>query len=264
MPTSAAAATLTPALPPAFAASAVATPTVAVGLTASSIVAPLIGTLAIAIAVSGGLAVSNATPLAPPSMSTTATQPNSTQLNATQLNAAQPNAGDAALGTARTNSSTDAAGSTLDSAADRLVPVPVPLGSTVIGTAAGVGTAVDSVVKDLTNPVNALIPGVPIGPGPVVVATAPPGVVGVASTLDLTGTGAPGATISLQTAGAVYATTTVTTQGTWAIHVTALPTSVVGLQLKQTAASLLGMGLDAPVSVLMNSLGVPLLLVNSW
>ena len=280
VPTSAAAATLTPALPPAFAASAVATSTVAVGLTASSIVAPLIGTLAIAIAVSGGLAVSNATPLAPPSMSTTATQPNSTQPNstqpnatqpnATQPNATQPNAGDAALSTARTNSSTDAAGSTLDSAADRLVPVPVPvpvpgpLGSTVIGTAAGVGTAVDSVVKDLTNPVNALIPGVPIGPGPVVVATAPPGVVGVASTLDLTGTGAPGATISLQTAGAVYATTTVTPQGTWAIHVTALPTSVVGLQLKQTAASLLGMGLDAPVSVLMNSLGVPLLLVNSW
>jgi RNA polymerase sigma factor (sigma-70 family) len=286
VPTSAAAATITPALPPAFAASAVAAPTVAAGLTASSIVAPLIGTLAIAIAVSGGLAVSNAIPLTPPSVSTSITQPNatpphatpphSTQPHATQPHATkpnasiatsstatQPNASDATSGTATTNSSTDAVGSQLDSAADRLVPVPGPLGSTVNSTTAGVGTAVDSVVKDLTNPVNALIPGVPIGPGPVVAPTAPPGVVGVTSILDLTGTGAPGATISLQAAGAAYATTTVTPQGTWAIHVTALPTSVVGLQLKQTAASLLGMGLDAPVSVLMNSLNVPLVLVNS-
>ena len=286
LPTSAAAATLTPALPPAFAASAVAAPTIAAGLTASSIVAPLIGTLAIAIAVSGGLAVSNATPPTPPavSVSTTITQPNAAQPNAALSNAAQSNAAqsnaaqpstaqsnenDVTSGTAMTNSSTETVGSTLDSAADRLVPVPVPvpvpglLGSTVNSTAAGVGTTVDPVVKDLTNPVNALIPGVPIGPGLVVAPTAPPGVVGAASTLDLTGTGARGATISLQAAGAVYATTTVTPQGIWAIHVTALPTSVVGLQLKQTAASLLGIRLDTPVAVLINSLGVPLVLVNS-
>jgi RNA polymerase sigma factor (sigma-70 family) len=258
VPTSAAAATLTPVLPPAFAASAVAAPTVVAGLTASSIVAPLIGTLAVAMAVSGGLAASNATPLTPAPVSTSIAQPYDTQPNDTQ-----PIESDATSGTATTNSSTDAAGSTLDSATDRRVPVPGALGSTVNSTVAAVGTAVDSVVKDLTNPVNALIPGVSIGPGPVAARTAPPGVVGVASTLDLTGTGAPGASISLQAAGAVYATTTVTPQGTWAIHVTALPTTAVGLQLKQTAASLLGIRLDAPVSVLINSLGVPLVLVNS-
>jgi len=121
------------------------------------------------------------------------------------------------------------------------------------------------VVTDLTKPVNSFIPGVPIGTsrgaGNITLPLAV--VVVVVTSLDLAGTGSPGATVSLQAAGALYATTTVTPQGAWTIHVTGLSTSVVGLQLKQTAANLLGIRLDAPVSVLINSLGVPLELVNS-
>ena len=117
-------------------------------------------------------------------------------------------------------------------------------------------------MTDLTKPVNSLIPGVPIGTSSGAGNITLPLAVEVVTSLDLAGTGSPGATVSLQAAGALYATTTVTPQGAWTIHVTGLSTSVVGLQLKQTAASLLGIGLDAPVSVLINSLGVPLELVN--
>ena len=257
VPTSAAAATLTPVLPPAFAVTAVAAPTVAAGLTVSSMAAPLIGALAVAIAVSGGLAVSNTAPV---------------RLAPVSISVAQSH-GSGTTSTPRLPTSTDATGSTLASATAGLVPVSGAIGSPFLGvlgspatksTVVGVATVVDSVVKDLTNPVNSLIPGVSIGTGGdaenIRLPRAVP--VAVASTLDLAGTGIPGATVSLQAAGAVYATTTVTVQGTWVIHVTALPTSVVGLQLKQTAASALGIRLNAPFSALINSLGVTLALVN--
>ncbi|CAN5512133.1 hypothetical protein BH10ACT4_BH10ACT4_04630 [soil metagenome] len=242
-PTSAAAASLAPALPPAFATSAVAAPAVTAGLTVTSIAAPLIGTLAIAIAVSGGLAATNSAPPAPAPVSTSV---------------AQPHDRGAAAAADSVSTKTDAAGSPLSSATDRLVPVPGALGSTVNSTVAGVGSAVDSVVKDITNPVNSLIPGITIGPGAVPAHSAPSGIVGASSALDLTGTGIPGATVSLQAAGVVYATTSVTPQGTWAIHITAPPTSVAGLQVKQTVASLLGIDLGIPLTVLSNSLGVTL------
>jgi RNA polymerase sigma factor (sigma-70 family) len=238
-PTSAVAATLTPALPPAFAATsaALAAPTVAAGLGASAIAAPLIGTLAVAMVVSGGLAVSNASPDTPAPVSTSIAQPYD---NGTASSA------EAVPSPTETTSPSDAPGAVLDSVTDSIAPVTGALGSTVNGAATGVGTTVDGLVRNLANPVNTLIPGVIIGPGPVPEHTAPTGVVGVASALDLTGTGIPGATVSLQAAGVVYATTTVTPQGTWAIHVTALPSSVVGLQVKQTVLSLPGTTLDIP------------------
>ncbi|MHC5795184.1 sigma-70 family RNA polymerase sigma factor [Lacisediminihabitans sp. FW035] len=241
-PSSAAAATLTPAIPPAFAASAVAAPAVTAGLTATPIAAPLIGSLAIAIAISGGLAASNAAPPSPAPVSTSITQPQEA----------------GSVPAVSASKQADAAGSTLDSATDSLMPEPGALGSTVNSTVAGVGSTVDSVVKDITNPVNSLLPGIAIGPGAVPAHSAPPGVVGASAALDLAGTGIPGATVSLQTAGAVYATTRVTPEGTWAIHVTALPTSAAGLQVKQTVATLLGIDLGIPLTVLSNSLGVTL------
>lgn len=243
VPTSAAAAALTPALPSAFAASAVAAPTLAAALMASSIVAPVIGTLAVALALSGGLAASTASPVTPAPVSTAITQPYDSGVTS-------------AISPAST--STDASGSTLDSATDSLVPVVGTVNSTVGSTVARVGTVVDSVVTDLAHPVNSLIPGITIGPGAVAAHPAPSGAVGIASSLDLTGAGMPGATVTLQAAGAVYATTTVTPQGTWAIHVASLPTSAVGLQLKQTVVSLLGINFDIPLKLLSNSLGVTL------
>ena len=261
LPTSATAATLTPALPPVFAATAVAAPTVAAGLAASSIAAPLIGTLAVAIAISGGLAASSAVPMTP------TPTPVSTSIT-------QPYPSDATSATTPTtipNTAADAAASTVDASTDGLVPASgsaapgstVPgstvLGSTVNNSVADVGTVLDSVVNNLANPANSLIPAIIIGQGVSAAQTAPPAVFGVpqvSSALDLTGTGIPGATVSLQTAGVVYATTSVAPGGAWAIHVTALSASAAGLQLKQTAVSVLGITPDVPLRVLSNSLGV--------
>jgi RNA polymerase sigma factor (sigma-70 family) len=247
-PTSAVAATLTPAVPPAFLAGsgALAAPTVAAGLTASGIAAPLIGTLAVAMVVSGGLAASNASPAPPAPGSTSISQPYETSTASSSA---------AAHWRPTSSAAADALGAA-DGASDGLAPLLRPIGATVDSTVSQAGTAVHGLVSDLTNPVNSLIPGVAIAPGDEPAHSAPAGVVGVLGALDLTGTGVPGATVSLQAAGVVYATTKVTPAGTWAIHLTALPAATVGLQLKQSVLGLVGLTLDVPLTVLSNSLGV--------
>ena len=253
-PTSAATAALAPVLPPAFAVTAVAAPMVAAGLTISSMMAPLIGALAVAIAIYGGIAVSNTASVRSAAVSTPIAQSHGSGTTSAPTVSTSADAGEP-----RSASPT---GGLVPAPGGLAVPAPGGIASPVTSTVVGVGTVVDSVVTDLTKPVNSLIPGVPIGVSGGAGNIPLPLPVAVASSLDLAGTGSPGATVSLQAAGAVYATTTVTPQGAWTVHVTALSTSVVGLQLKQTAANLLGIGLGAPVSVLINSLGVPLGLVN--
>jgi len=258
LPTSATAATLTPALPPVFAATAVAAQTVAAGLTASSIAAPLIGTLAVAMAISGGLAASSAVPTTPAPVSASITRPylngaTSATTPTTSPKTIPHTAADAA------ESTSDASTDGLVSASGLAVPGSTVLGSTVNNSVTDVGTVLGSAVNNLANPANTLIPAITIGPGASAAQTAPPGapgVPGVSSALDLTGTGIPGATVSLQAAGVVFATTTVAPGGTWAIHVPALATSTAGLQLNQTAVSVLGIAPDVPLKVLSNSLGV--------
>ena len=262
LPTSATAATLTPALPPVFAATAVAAPTVAAGLTASAIAAPLIGTLAVAMAISGGLAASSAVPTTPTSVSSSVSSSVSTSIPQPYLSGATS----ATTPTTIPNKAADAAESTSDAPTDGLVsasglavPGSTVLGSTVNNSVTDVGTVLGSAVNNLANPANSLIPAITIGQGASAAQTAPPavfGVLGGSNALDLTGTGIPGATVSLQAAGVVFATTTVAPGGTWAIHVSALSTSTAGLQLNQTAVSVLGIAPDVPLKVLSNSLGV--------
>jgi len=259
VPTSATAAALTPALPPVFAATAVAAPTVAAGLIASSMAAPLIGTLAIAIAISGGLAASSAVPTMPTPVSTSIMQPYLSDTSATTPEF---------IPTTIPNTAAETTASTSDISTGGLVPASnsAVLGSTgsnsVIDVSTVLGSDLGSAVDNLANPVNSLIPAFTIGQSASAIQTAPPvlvgapGVVGGSNALDVTGTGIPGATVSLQSAGVVYAATTVATGGAWAIHVTVLPTSVTGLQLKQTAASVLGIIAILPLRVLSNSLGV--------
>ena len=264
LPTSATAAALTPALPPVFAATTVAAPAVAAGLTASSIAAPLIGTLAVVIAISGGLAASSAVPTTPTPV------PVSTSITQSYLSGATS----ATTPTTLPNTAADAAGLTSDTSTDGLVLAAgsaalgssvlgsTVLGSTVNNSVTDVGAALNPVLNNLANPANSLIPAITIGQGVITAQTAPPavfgvpGVPGVSGALDLTGTGIPGATVSLQATGVVFATTTVAPGGTWAIHVTALPASATGLQLEQTAVSVLGSTVDVPLKVLSNSLGV--------
>ncbi|QNE45939.1 sigma-70 family RNA polymerase sigma factor [Glaciihabitans sp. INWT7] len=257
-PATAVAATLTPALPPAFVvgSGAVAAPTVAAGLTASAIAAPLIGTLAVAMVVSGGLAASNASPVTPAPVSTSISQPADTSTApSSTASSSTASSWTVAHWPAISTTAADARG-LADGFSDGLPPLLRPIGTTLDGTVSQVGMTVDGLVTDLTNPVNSLIPGVALAPGEEPAHSAPAGVVGVASALDLSGTGVPGATVSLQAAGIVYATTKVTPAGTWAIHLTALPAATVGLQLKQSVLGLLGIDLDMPLRVLSNSLGV--------
>lgn len=285
-PGSAMAASAAPAMPPAFgtlgSVGSVAVPAVSSGLTAAAISAPLVGVLTVALVVSGGLAVGvTAVPPTPSSASSASTS----AANSAAIAASGPLGGSGSPTDWQTGQGADeltlpplslrpvgatvgatasgildplgsALGSTLDAAGGVLAPVTAPVGSAVDGTVTGAGKAVGGLVTDVTNPINTLIPGAAVGPGTPPRHTAPGGVVGATTALDLSGTGIPGATVSLQSAGVVYATTKITPQGTWAIHLSAFPAATTGLQLKQTVLSVLGIDLGTPLRVLSNSLGV--------
>jgi RNA polymerase sigma factor (sigma-70 family) len=242
------------------------------GLAATSVTAPFVGVLAVALVISGGLAVSADTSTAP----STSTSTVSASTEAARLAEAAwvtPDSGSAAdrsatgpllnppvdpsgLGALSADPSAANAVGGVDALGQVISPLTGPVGSAVNGAVSGAGSALDGIVSGVTAPINSLIPGAAVGPGQPPVATAPGGVVGANAALDLTGSGIPGATVSLQAAGVVYATTKVTPGGTWAIHVEALPKSVTGLQLKQTVLSLLGIDLSTPLRVLSNSLGI--------
>ena len=119
-----------------------------------------------------------------------------------------------------------------------------------------VGTVLDDVVKPV---VDAVTPG-----DPPEGHTAPGGAPVTADiSLDLSGTGTPGATVSAQAAGVVYATTKVGKDGTWSLLVTALPEGLDTLQLRQRL-KLLGVELpiDLPLTLDTGPLGIVIKLLN--
>ena len=63
--------------------------------------------------------------------------------------------------------------------------------------------------------------------------TAPGGVVGADISLNLIGSGTPGAHVSLQAAGQVYATTTIDANGNFVLNATAVPGGLAALELVQ-------------------------------
>lgn len=115
-------------------------------------------------------------------------------------------------------------------------------------------------VSNATDPLNALIPDLPVGPVPEHVA--PDGLVGAVVDLGLDGTGMPGATVSAQVADQVY-TTVVAANGKWALHLTARPDGVGPITLKQNL-KILGVTLpiDMPLALLSDTLGVTVDLLN--
>lgn len=131
--------------------------------------------------------------------------------------------------------------------------------------AGGVGShagpdALSELIGDLTDPVNAIVPNLPVGPVPEHVA--PEGLVGALVDLDLNGKGMPGATVSAQVAGQVY-TTVVAANGTWAIRVTALPEGIGPITLKQNLKILgITVPLDIPLTLLSDTLGITVELLN--
>lgn len=92
---------------------------------------------------------------------------------------------------------------------------------------------VDGVVGDVGGLVDGVLGTITGGEAPEG-HTAPGGVVGADISLNLTGTGTPGAHVSLQAAGQVYATTTVDANGTFVLNVTAIPGGLSSLDLVQT------------------------------
>ncbi len=235
-------------MPPAFhtlaTAGAAAAPAVTTGLAASSVVAPIVGVLAVALAVSGGLAATSSAQ-APSAPSSAIVASSTTADNAGSFNpwVLVPS---------------PSPSSVLGALVPGTAPIIGGIGQTVNGAVSALGSGVDTVVNGVTTPINDAT-GLALGPGPVPTETAPPGVVGASVALDLNGKGMPGATVAVQAGGVVYATTKVTPQGTWAVHISALPDGVGQLQLKQTLVSLLGIDLvTVPLQVLSNSLGITL------
>ena len=193
-PSSAVAASAVPAMPPAFGAlGAAATPVVSAGLTASALCAPLVGSLAIALAVAGGLAATNPAPAVPPqgtsvvqTRSTVSTPPGETPPGAGEASQAAPPA--------------ESLDGVLSPVGVALEPVTRPLGSAVGGVVVAVGgveTTVGGLAKALPDPVTTLVPSQAGGKG---VAAAVPGVAAVTAPT-LGASAAPGATLSIPLSG---------------------------------------------------------------
>jgi RNA polymerase sigma factor (sigma-70 family) len=202
----ASAADLIPAMPEAIGAAGSAATAGAVGFFGAA-AAPiaLVGTLAIAVAVSGTVVA-----LAPDDTATDQQSYSSSQSDPTQGETPPAAAG---------SSPTGAGGGDSLAADDpaNIDGVTGPVEGVTDGVEDLVGSAVDTVT----------------GGAPPAGHTAPGGVVGSDIELNLIGTGTPGAHLSLQAAGQVYATTTVAADRTFVLNVTGIPGGLGSLDLVQ-------------------------------
>ncbi|MCU1413693.1 MAG: sigma-70 family polymerase sigma factor, partial [Microbacteriaceae bacterium] len=158
------------AMPPAFHTLATAAvPAVTTGLTAGAVAAPLVGVIAVALAVSGGLAATSSAqgPSAPSSVVAAS--------STTSETIALPSSAPTPWILAPTPS---------PSGIGSLLSAPIPgtttlidgVNQTVGSTSSALGSTLNSVVKGVTAPINNLT-GLNVGPGPVPTETAPAGVV---------------------------------------------------------------------------------------
>lgn len=265
-----------PALPVAFQGAAatasalalVAAPAAAAGL-GSVVPASLVGTFTLALVVSGGLAVGISRDVSPAPQQSTSAQPSSVAGGAEAVRGK----GQAGKGQAGNGQRGDGIGGIGIGIQDGVVPslsVHHGLSGSVGNIAAGVGGTVNGMkdaagvpVHNIASPLNTVIPSLPLHPGPVPEHSAPGGVVGAVSSLDLGGTGMPGATVSAQAGGIVYGATVVTRKGTWAVHASALPNGVVRVTLKQTLRILgVAVPLETPLKLLSSTPGVTVELLN--
>lgn len=229
----------TPALPAAVhmvgaaatAGSTVAPPAVAAGLSfgAGTGTATLVGSLAVAAVLGGGIAVGITAAPAPAAIA----PPSASQ-------ALRP---DQALRLVDVTAPATSTGSAVGTPGDGSLLAPVT-GAT--GQALGVGGTVSQVVGGLGQVVNGVgqtvggvVNGVGQAVGGVVDGITPPGGTPVQATvsLDLSGTGTPGATVDAQVAGSVY-TTVVAQDGHWSLHLSGLPTGTDSARVSQSLGGL--------------------------
>ncbi|MEO7146846.1 MAG: sigma-70 family RNA polymerase sigma factor [Terrimesophilobacter sp.] len=130
----------------------------------------------------------------------------------------------------------------------------------VSGLVKSVTDPVSGLVSSITDPISAIVPSLPIGP--VLDQVAPDGVVGAVVNLDLNGKGMPRATVSAQVAGNVY-TTVVANDGTWALRLSALPEGVGTITVKQRLTVLgISVPITIPLTLLSDTLGLTVELLN--
>ncbi len=195
-------------------ASAPAAAAAGAGLFSMASAPALVGGLALAAAVTGSVVVATAPP-----QEVVAT---SAQFVATPTPTPGPtHEGDVAVAPPRGTPATDA-----PVAGDPADPTTIPQPADSVDVPGGEPSEDGGIVGDVVDVVTG-------GQSPPPGHTAPGGVVGVDLSLNLTGTGTPGAQVSLQAAGIVYATTTVGQDGTFTLAVSALPNGLQGLDLVQ-------------------------------
>jgi RNA polymerase sigma factor (sigma-70 family) len=266
-PASAAAAAMPPMppMPPAFdalAVASVAAPAVSTGLGAgTALTTPiLVGALALSLTVGGGVVAAIDPPGVPDAPVPVAQSQPLVEEGSSQ-------------GDAPPQVAVDPAPDADPDADPGLGGVVDGLGGAVGGVADGVQDVVDGVVGDVGSVVDGAVDTITGGTTPPEGHTAPGGVVGADVSLNLSGTGTPGALVSLQAAGQVYATTTVDADGNFTLNVTALPDGLEELELVQAVdrsylldslglGGLLG-GLLGNVEDLVDALIRPLAVVSS-
>jgi RNA polymerase sigma factor (sigma-70 family) len=202
----AASADLIPAMPEAIGAAGTAATTATAGAVgifgAATAPVALVGTLAIAVAVSGTII---------------ATSPSDASTDQQSYSSSQTD------GTGTTPDDAVVAGSAPEGRSTLAPDDPANVDSVTnpFGVVDGIDDLVGSAIDTVT------------GGAPPEGHTAPGGVVGADIDLNLTGTATPGAHLSLQAAGQVYATTTVASDGTFVLNVTAIPGGLDSLELVQ-------------------------------
>lgn len=194
-----------PALPHAFAAGGAASAGIAGLLGSAAAPVALVGTLALAVAVSGSAIV-----LAPPvqaegnSSSYSTTEPTSAPVEAATEPMVPIDPKDAPSATDPTN--------LLDPVTGLVSGIVDPVTGVVGGVVGDVGGIVDGVVGTITDP-NGSVADISVS---------------------LSGTGTPGAAVSLQALGQVYASTTVDANGNFTLSASAIPGGLASLDLVQT------------------------------
>jgi len=233
-------------MPPAFhavaAAGGAAAPAVATGLTATAVSAPLVGALAIAIAVSGGIAATSAA--TPPPAAASVSLPVSASAT---FPVSRPIVSPSAVPEVQATS----------------IPVPDSLTGTSSPGLSGTVGAVGSVATKVTAALSPILPGVTLAPGKLTITPVPALPVAVAASLDLTGTATAGATVTVVVPGVTSVSTVVAANGKWGVNGLSVPAGAKEVRVSQTVISLLGITISLPLSVLTNNLGIPIELGGS-
>jgi RNA polymerase sigma factor (sigma-70 family) len=262
--TTAASVTVLPAVPASFAtltAPAAFAPAVTAGLSmgATTGMSALIGSAAVAAAITGGIALglggagTGSTPQADaaPATSAQASAPAPAKLTDLLVTGAGSPSPHQLLGGSGT---------------------PGGVGQTVSGLTGGLAGTVDGVTGVLNGTVGSVVGGVTstvvdpllgaLTPGSTPTGQAAPAAAPVTAVVSLSGTGTPGATVGVQAAGVVWATTTVGANGKWSVQINALPTNVGALDVTQNVSLLGLLQIKLPLTLTTGPLGIVVTLLN--